>query len=98
MEFAGPDFVLSIIAMSFIGWIVTTAIRAKHGYPVENEWGGTITKDGGIELKRQNEILERENEQMRGKLGGMEERLAVLERIATDAPARLTAEIDKLRD
>lgn len=98
MEFAGPDFVLSIIAMSFIGWIVTTAIRAKHGYPVENEWGGTITKDGGIELKRQNEILERENEQMRGKLGRMEERLAVLERIATDAPARLTAEIDKLRD
>lgn len=98
MEFAGPNFVLSIIAMSFIGWIVTTAIRAKHGYPVENEWGGTITKDGGIELKRQNEILERENEQMRGKLGGMEERLAVLERIATDAPARLTAEIDKLRD
>ena len=98
MEFAGPDFVLSIIAMSFIGWIVTTAIRAKHGYPVENEWGGTITKDGGTELKRQNEILERENEQMRGKLGRMEERLAVLERIATDAPARLTAEIDKLRD
>lgn len=98
MEFAGPNFVLSIIAMSFIGWIVTTAIRAKHGYPVENEWGGTITKDGSTELKRQNEILERENEQMRGKLGRMEERLAVLERIATDAPARLTAEIDKLRD
>ena len=98
MDFGGPDFVLSIIAMSFISWIVTTAIRAKHGYPVENEWGGTITKDGGTELKRQNEILERENEQMRGKLGGMEERLAVLERIATDAPARLTAEIDKLRD
>ena len=98
MDFGGLEFVLSIIAMSFIAWVVTTAIRAKHGYPIENEWGGTIAKDGGTELKRQNEILERENEQMRGKLGRMEERLAVLERIATDTPLRLTAEIEKLRE
>jgi hypothetical protein len=35
---------------------------------------------------------------LRGKVGRLEERMAVLERIATDAPARLTAEIDKLRD
>ncbi len=97
MEFGGPEFVLSIIAMSFIAWIVTTAIRAKHGYPLENEWGGTITKDGNVELKRQNELLERENELLRGKVGRLEERMSVLERIATDAPARLTAEIDKLR-
>ena len=98
MEFGGPIFVLAIIAMSFIGWIITTAIRAKHGYPIEGEWGGTITKDGGTELKRQNELLERENEMLRGKVGRLEERMSVLERIATDAPARLTAEIDKLRD
>ena len=32
MSFGGPHFVLAIIAMSFIGWIITTAIRAKHGY------------------------------------------------------------------
>ena len=38
MSFGGPHFVLAIIAMSFIGWIITTAIRAKHGYPIENEW------------------------------------------------------------
>ncbi len=98
MDFGGPDFVLSIIAMSFIAWIVTTAIRAKHGYPIENEWGGTISRDGGAELKRQNQLLEQENSLLRGKLGRLEERLAVLERIATDAPARLTAEIEKLRD
>jgi hypothetical protein len=35
---------------------------------------------------------------LRGKVSRLEERMAVLERIATDAPARLTAEIDKLRD
>jgi cell division protein FtsB len=97
MEFGGPGFVLLIIAMSFISWIITTAIRAKHGYPIENEWGGSVHK-GDLDLKRQNEILERENEQLRGKMSRLEERTAVLERIATDAPTRLTAEIDKLRD
>jgi hypothetical protein len=97
MDFGSPDFVLSIVAMSFIAWIVTTAIRAKHGYPIENEWGGIIARDGGKELARQNELLERENEMLRGRLGRLEERLQVLERIATDAPARLTAEIEKLR-
>ncbi|KAB7647858.1 hypothetical protein [Polymorphobacter fuscus] len=97
MSFGGPAFVLAIIAMSFIAWIITTAIRAKHGYPVSNEWGGAVKKDDG-EMKRQNDILERENEMLRGKVGRLEERMAVLERIATDTPARLTAEIDKLRD
>lgn len=97
MDFGGPEFVLAIIAMSFIGWIITTAIRAKHGYPLENEWGGHAKKDD-LELKRQNDILESENGKLRGKVGRLEERMAVLERIATDSPARLTAEIDKLRD
>ena len=32
-----------------------------------------------------------------GQIGRLEERLSVLERIATDAPGRLTAEIEKLR-
>jgi hypothetical protein len=97
MSFGGPGFVLAIIAMSFIGWIITTAIRAKHGYPLEGEWGGTVNRNDA-EMKRQNDILERENQMLRGKVGRLEERMAVLERIATDAPARLTAEIDKLRD
>ena len=97
MDYGGPGFVLSIIAMSFIAWIITTAIRAKHGYPIENEWGKTIGKDGDLDLKRQNELLERENVMLRGKVGRLEERMSVLERIATDAPARLTSEIDRLR-
>ena len=96
MSFGGPTFVLTIIAMSFIAWIITTAIRAKHGYPLENEWGGTTGKGDG-EMKRQNDILERENEMLRGKITRLEERTAVLERIATDVPNRLSAEIDKLR-
>ena len=100
MSFGGPIFVLAIIAMSMAGWIITTAIRARHGYPLEGEWGGTIHKDGfgdGPETARQNQLLTQENDLLRGKIGRLEERLSVLERIATDAPARLTAEIEKLR-
>lgn len=97
MSFAAPDFVLAIIAMSFIAWVITTAIRARHGYPIENEWGGMVGKDGELDLKRQNEALERENALLRGTVGRLEERMSVLERIATDAPAKLTAQIEQLR-
>ncbi|PZN96537.1 MAG: hypothetical protein DCF31_03745 [Alphaproteobacteria bacterium] len=96
MSFGSPAFVLAIIMMSFIAWVITTAIRARHGYPLENEWGGTTHKVDG-DLKRQNDILERENAMLRDKIGRIEERTAVLERIATDTPNRLSAEIEKLR-
>ena len=96
MDFHGPDFVLAIIAMSTAGWIITSWIRAKHGYPVEGEWGGTISKDDP-KAARQIELLSNENEQLTGKVTRLEDRIAVLERIVTDKPARLSAEIDGLR-
>lgn len=90
-------FVLAIIAMSMIGWWVTTAIRAKHGYPVENEWGGMVLPKGGPDADRQIALLTNENADLKGKLLRIEERVAVLERIATDSGTRLAAEIDSLR-
>lgn len=97
MELGIPPFVLAIIAMSFIAWIITTAIRARHGYPIENEWGGMVTRDGDAEIKRLNAELQQENQLLRGKVDRLEERLQVLERIATDTPARLSATIETLR-
>jgi hypothetical protein len=96
MSFSGPGFILAIIAMSFIGWVVTSWIRAKHGYPLEGEWGGTINKQDPAN-DRKIELLAAENEKLIGQISRLEERIAVLERIATDAPSRLTAEIDNLR-
>jgi hypothetical protein len=96
MDFHGPDFILAIIAMSTIGWIATSWIRAKHGYPVEGEWGGTSHKSDP-KAERHIELLSNENEQLTGKVTRLEERIAVLERIATDKPTRLSAEIDGLR-
>ena len=96
MDFHGPDFILAIIAMSFGAWIITSWIRAKHGYPIENEWGGTVTpKNPEAECKI--ELLTSENDKLHGQVGRLEERIAVLERIATDVPSRLSAEIDNLR-
>lgn len=96
MDFHGPDFILAIIAMSTIGWIATSWIRAKHGYPVEGEWGGQVNKDDP-KATRQIELLSSENEQLTGKITRLEDRIAVLERIVTDKPAGLSAEIDSLR-
>jgi hypothetical protein len=96
MSWGGPGFVLAIIAMSMGGWVITSWIRAKHGYPLEGEWGGTITKQEP-EANRKIELLTSENDKLHGQVSRLEERIAVLERIATDAPSRLTAEIEKLR-
>ena len=96
MGWGGPGFVLAIIAMSIGGWVITSWIRAKHGYPLEGEWGGTVTKQEP-EADRKIELLTSENDKLHGQVNRLEERLAVLERNATDAPGRLTAEIEKLR-
>lgn len=96
MEISGKEFVLAIIALSTLGWIVTSWIRAKHGYPLEGEWGGSVSK-GDPQGDRKIELLSSENERLTGQIDRLQERIAVLERIATDKPARLSDEIDSLR-
>ena len=96
MSWQGPEFVIVIIAMSTLGWVVTSWIRAKHGYALEGEWGGTVTKDAP-EMDRKIALLSGENEKLIGQISRLEERIAVLERIATDQPSRLSAEIENLR-
>jgi hypothetical protein len=97
MEWGGPAFVIAIIAISTFGWVASTWIRARHGYPVENEWSGLAHKGEGPEAARKIELLTNENEDLKGKMGRLEERLAVLERIATDPAERTAREIERLR-
>ena len=96
MDFGGPVFVLAIIGMSFLAWIITTAIRAKHGYPLENEWGGITSRSSGSN-DQATKALAAENEQLKATVGKLEERLKVLERIATDPSRQLASDIDNLR-
>jgi len=96
MQFGGPAFVLAIIAMSMAAWVITTYIRARHGYPVENEWGGMSTPHDK-QADQTAKALIAENEQLKATVGRLEERLKVLERIATDPSRQLADEIEKLR-
>ncbi len=96
MSWQGPEFVIAIIAISTFGWVFTSWIRARHGYPLENEWSGTTRKEDP-EAARRIEDLSSENAGLKGQIGRLEERLSVLERIATDPAERTAREIESLR-
>ena len=96
MEFGGPLFVIAIVAISTIGWVMTTAIRARHGYPLESGCGGAAPSRKA-EGEKATQALVAENEQLKANVGRLEERLKVLERIATDPSRQLADEIEQLR-
>ena len=89
-------FVVILVAISTVGWVVNNWIRAKHGYALENEWKGTTAK-GDPDAERKIELLSSENDRLTGQISRLEERLSVLERIATDPAERTAREIDALR-
>ncbi len=80
-----------------IAWVATTWIRAKHGYPIETEKGELLDRNGRLGEARERQLLVAENERLTGQVGRLEERIAVLERIATDPAARTAREIEALR-
>ena len=97
MDWHGPQFVLLITAICTGAWLINNWIRARHGYSVSDDWGRNITREDP-QAARQLELLSTENEQLTGKIERLEERLAVLERIATDPAGRTYADIEALRD
>ena len=100
MNWGSPGFILAIIIVSYGAWILNNWIRARHGYPMENEWGGTSGRLADLddpEAARMIGLLSNENADLKGKLLRIEERVAVLERIATDKGTRLAEQIDALR-
>ncbi len=100
MSWGGPGFVLAIIAIVMVAGIVKTAIRAKHGYPLDDEYEGggkRRRKHEAIAVERQAQLMADQNEQLQAKVLRLEERIAVLERIATDPATRTAREIDALR-
>ena len=94
---SGMIFAIIIIAIITVGRVVRMGIELearKNGFTLKGSRYRARMEDTGSADR----ALAQENEMLRGKVGRLEERMAVLERIATDAPSRLTAEIDKLRD
>lgn len=94
MDFGGPFFVIAIIMVATAGWLMNNWIRARHGYALEDEWGGKTERADQAETLR----LRDENVRLIERLEASEDRLAVLERIVTDSGYRLGHEIEALRD
>lgn len=80
-------------ALGIGGWIFTTWLRMRHGYPLENSWGKALHPTKTPESERMISAIADENRHLRTELGEMRNRVAVLERIATDPGARLDREI-----
>ncbi len=80
-----------------IGWVFTTWLRIKHGYPLESSWGKAIYPQKNDETIERVKLLSQENAQLRAELGAVKDRLANVERIVTDDSHRLTQEIESLR-
>ena len=94
MDWGGPSFVISIIAVSYGAWLINNWIRAKHGYELEDEWGGKSKRQDSAETEK----LRKENRELHGKLDEMQDRMIVLEKIVTDRGYSLSEEIEALRD
>jgi cell division protein FtsB len=96
MNFAGPSFIVAIVAVSMGAWVITTWMRARYGYPLTDDNGNTVHRSDP-DAGRKIDLLSNENEKLTGRISRLEDRIAVLERIATDPAARTAREIDALR-
>jgi hypothetical protein len=89
-------WVTAITAVAVGGWVYTTWLRIKHGYPLESSWGRAIHPHTDKESMERIKLLTTENAQLRAELGSVKDRLETIERIVTDQPLRLAKEIDQL--
>jgi hypothetical protein len=88
--------VTAIVALCVGGWVFTTWLRIKNGYPLESSWGKPIHPLTDNETKERIKLLTGENAQLRAELGSVKDRMETIERIITDQPHRLAHEIDAL--
>src|SRR3990170_7391803 len=94
-ELAPVLVILGVLAIG--GWILTTWLRIKHGYPLDGAWGQAIYPKTGDEALERIKLISSENAQLRAELGSIKDRLATVERIVTDDGHRLAQEDGALR-
>ncbi|WP_428684206.1 hypothetical protein [Sphingopyxis sp.] len=90
--------VAAIVGLAGVGgWVFTTWLRVKNGYPLENSWGKAVYPKTSDEAMERIKLAAQENAQLRAELGSVKDRLAVIERIVTDESHRVASEIEALR-
>ena len=90
-------FIALMASIGIGGWVLTTWLRIKNGYPLDGAWGQAIYPQKNDETIERVKLLSSENAQLRAELGSIKDRLGTVERIVTDDGHRLTQEIESLR-
>jgi hypothetical protein len=87
-----PIFIIIMTAIVATAVLILSWMRGRHRL-AELRAGAAERPQAAREI----ELLSSENAGLKGKIGRLEERLAVLERIATDPAERTAREIESLR-
>ncbi len=95
MRLALPITLITVVGTA--GWVITTWLRIKNGYPLDGAWGQAVYPKNDQEAIERVRLLSQENAQLRAELGSVKDRLANIEKIVVDDSHRLTAEIEALR-
>ncbi|MBY0519477.1 MAG: hypothetical protein K2P79_03510 [Sphingomonas sp.] len=80
-----------------VGWVLTTWMRVRNGYPLDGHWGQALYPKRNEETVERVRLLSQENAQLRAELGSIKDRLANVERIVTDGAHSLDRQIEALR-
>ena len=89
---------IAAITIGPIAWAFNNWNRLRHGFEPES-WKSRRQRRGDetLDAERKVTLLTGENERLNGQVARLEERIAVLERIATDPAERTARAIDALR-
>lgn len=95
----GPEFFFTLLLGIFVGTMITLMIQAYGRRKVKRALGSDIAPHTlePKQAERTVALLASENGRQQNQILRLEERLQVLERIATDSPARLADSIEALR-
>lgn len=85
-----------IVVAGVAGSLLSTWLKIKNGYPLSNSWGLPMHPKTDREAAERIKLLTNENAQLRAEIGSLKDRLETVERIVTDQPHRLAADIDAL--
>ena len=89
--------IFALVGLAAIGgWVFTTWLRVRHGYPLDGAWGQEIRPVTSNETTERLRMLATENAQLRAETSSLKDRVAVLERIATDRSGELERQINAL--
>lgn len=91
------EFTFILFTGILMGIAITLLIQAYGRRKVKKAMGHNQPALPNEEDARRVVLLASENERQQGQIGRLEERIQVLERIATDSPKRLADSIDALR-